>query len=249
MPRSRRVLVAGGTSGFGAAIVTRLCGCGDRVVFTGRDVERGRGLTAATGAAFAPCADLDAAAIDRLLHQAREGFGGLDGLVITVEARPVGRLSETTDETWDAVLDANLTAAFLLARDSLTLFGEQGGAIVTIASATAQWPDVELGAYSVSKRALEHLSRMLAVEGATKNIRVNCVLPGEVAVASGTAAGHPVRDSGEAPIPPLGRSLRPEDVAAAVEFFLGAEAAFCAGASLVVDGGLGAALRASRVRQ
>lgn len=249
MPRSRRVLVAGGTSGIGAAIVTRLCRCGDRVLFTGRDVERGRSLTATTGAAFAHCVDMDANAIDRLLHQTRQRLGGIDGLVIAIGARPVARLSETTDETWDAVLDANLTAAFLLARDSLALFGEQGGAIVTIASTTAQWPDVELGAYSVSKRALEHLSRMLAVEGATKNIRVNCVLPGEAAAASATVAGHPVRDSGEAPIPPLGRSIRPEDVAAAVDFFLGAEAAFCAGASLVIDGGLGAALRASQVRQ
>ncbi len=107
---------------------------------------------------------------------------------------------------------------------------------------------MELGAYSVSKRALLWLSQMLAVEGAPLGVRVNAVCPGDVGAGmSAFVNGRGPRDHGGALLPPAGRLGDPADVAAAVSFFLSADAAFCSGASLSVDGGMRAALRASKV--
>lgn len=247
--RDQRVLVTGGTSAIGRAIVERLGAEGCWVVFTGRDAERGAALAEATDTTFIEADVREPNAVELAIRKAAEVFDGLEGLVLGAGVLHEARISETTDEAWDAVMETNLVAPFRFARASMPLLrAGKGGAIVAIASGTALWTEMELGAYSVSKRALLWLSQMLAVEGAPQGVRVNAVCPGDVGAGmSAFVNGRGPRDHGSAMLPPAGRIGDPADVAGAVAFFLSADAGFCNGTSLTVDGGMRAALRASKV--
>ena len=245
---SRRVLVTGGTSGIGQAVVERLMEKGDQVVFTGRCRERGNALADTTGALFIKADICESGTVESIVKTAVDSLGGLDALVLSAGVLHRARISETRDEDWDQIMETNLIAPFLFARASLSQLAENGGAIVAVASGTALWTEMELGAYSVSKRALLWLTHVLSVEAALKNVRVNTVCPGDTEAGMMAVVGKDARELGAAAIPPLGRLAEPEDIAAAVDFFLGEEAAYCTGTSLLVDGGMRAALRASKVR-
>ena len=245
----QRALVAGGTSSIGGAVVRRLCARGCKVAFTGRNADKAAGLAKDTSASFLPCDARDETSVIKVAERVGEILGGLEGLVIALGALHTARLSETSDDAWDTVIETNVMAPFFFAKACLPLLAEQGGAIVTIGSGSAYWPELELGAYSVSKRALMCMTQILAVECALKGITANCVNPGEMVSQMSTLAGPPLSDIGVTPTPPIGRKAQAEDVAAAVDYFLTVDTGFCTGASLTVDGGLRAALRAAKVRQ
>ena len=249
MTSARRVLVTGGTSAVGRAIVERLVGKGDSVVVNGRSGDRGAALAEATGAVFVPGDIREPGAVESIVRAAEKSLGGLDGLVLGAGVLHTARISETSDAAWDTVLETNLIAPFLFARACMPMLAAGDGAIVAVASGTAQWTEMELGAYSVSKRALLWMTQMLAVEGAPQGVTANAVCPGDTAGGMASLAPEPaLRDLGPPIKPPLGRFTAPADVAAAVDFFLGEEAAFCTGASLAVDGGMRASLRAGKVQ-
>jgi NAD(P)-dependent dehydrogenase (short-subunit alcohol dehydrogenase family) len=247
--RDQRVLVTGGTSPIGRAVVERLSAKGAWVAFTGRDAERGAALAAETDTTFVEVDVREPEAIELAIRRTDDVFDGLEGLVLGAGVLHEGRVSETSDAAWDAVMETNLVAPFRFARACMPLLrAGKGGAIVGIVSGTALWTEMELAAYSVSKRALLWLTQMLAVEGAPQNVRVNAVCPGDVEPGMSTFVnGRGPRDHGAPLLPPAGRLGAPRDVAGAVAFFLSDEAAFCNGATLVVDGGMRAALRASKV--
>lgn len=248
MVEPRRVLVTGGTSAVGSAIVERLVEKGDNVVVTGRSGDRGAALAEATGAVFVPGDIREPGVVETIVRAAEKSLGGLDGLVLAAGVLHTARISETSDAAWDAVLETNLIAPFQFARACMPMLAPGGGAIVAVASGTAQWTEMELGAYSVSKRALLWMTQMLAVEGAPQGVTANAVCPGDTAGGMTSLASWPApRGLGPPVTPPLGRFTTPADVAAAVDFFLGVDAAFCTGASLTVDGGMRASLRAGKV--
>ena len=244
----RRVLIAGGASGIGRGIVERLCRAGSRVAFTGPSQRQGAATAGETGAAFLAADTADPAAIRASARQAAERLGGLDGLVLAAGVMHEARISMTSDDEWDRIIDANLIAPLRYVQACFPLLRREGGAIVAVASGAALWPEMELGAYSVSKRALLWMVQMTAVEGAPHGVRANAVCPGDT--ESGMTAfmnGRPHRGRAEPRLPPAGRPASPADVAAAVAFLLSDDAAFCTGASLLVDGGMRAALRVHRV--
>ena len=244
----QRVLVTGGTSGIGTGIVEHLCGERARVVFTGRSQERGSALARATGANFVPADLASSEAIDDMVAEAVRSLGGLDGLVLSAAVLHQARVSETSDAEWDELIDVNVVAPFILARACLARLRESRGAIVAIASGTAQWTEMDLGAYSVSKRALMWMAQMLAVEVAGDGVRVNAVCPGDTSAGmTALVDGRGSRRDGSPLTPPIGRPATALDVARAVAFLLSPETEFCSGAVLTVDGAMRAALRAHRV--
>ena len=249
MKESRRVLVTGGTSATGRAIVERLTTQGDRVVFGGRSHERGTAIAEATGAVFIPSDICEPGVVENIVQGAEDVLDGMDSLVLCAGVLHRARLSETEDADWDTVMETNLIAPFLFARTCMPMLKVSGGAIVAVASGTALWTEMELGAYSVSKRALLWMTQMLSVEAALQGITVNAVCPGDTATGMTSFAINPMaQDHGVPTTPPLGRLAEPADVAAAVAFFLSDDGSFCNGTSLVVDGGMHAALRACKVR-
>jgi NAD(P)-dependent dehydrogenase (short-subunit alcohol dehydrogenase family) len=247
MTRSQRVLVAGGTSAIGTAIVETLRRQDAHVVFTGRNDERGKAIAERADATYLRAEARDLAQVRGSVHTALDVLGGLDALVLTTGVLHEGPLSHTPDAVWDELININLLANFAYATECLPALREAGGgAIVTVCSAAAVWPDISTGAYAVSKRALLMLSEMLSMEGARAGVRVNVVCPGDTADGmSAIVDGRPaVLPAAPLPRPPLGRFTKPSDVADAVTYFLSESASFCTGATLVVDGGMRAADRA-----
>ncbi len=245
----RRVLVTGGTGAIGGAVVERLRTTGADVVITGRNRARGEELAHQTGTRFVRGDVSEPGAVAEIVTDALAALGGLDGLVLAAGVLHRAPLSETTDAAWDAVIETNVIAPFLFARACLPALSDGGGAIVAIASGTADWPEVELGAYSVSKRALLWMTRMLAVEGATRGVRANAICPGHTSAGMGSLVGGEDPVGRPPPVPPSGDHTTTSEVAEAVAYLLSDAAAGSTGAALSIDGGMLAALRAARVRQ
>jgi NAD(P)-dependent dehydrogenase (short-subunit alcohol dehydrogenase family) len=246
----RRTLVTGGTSGIGAAIVERLRSEGAAVVFTGRDATRGEEAASRTGATFVQADSREPDTVRRSVEAAVETLGGLDAVVLNAGVLHDSPLSETTDEAWDAVLETNLVGPYLYATACLPeLRRAGGGSIVAISSDAGVWPETAIGAYSVSKRALNWLVQMLAMEAGPHGIRVNAVCPGDTAPGMASfVSGRVEPGSAEGWLtPPIGRIGTAADVAAAVAFFLSADSSFCNGSVLLVDGGMRASVYASSV--
>jgi NAD(P)-dependent dehydrogenase (short-subunit alcohol dehydrogenase family) len=244
----KAALVTGGTAGIGLAIAERLAREGSRVVVTGRDETRGRAAAARLGEAgrFVAADAADAGAVERSVADALEALGRLDVLVNNAGIALTERLIDTPIEHFDRLMAANVRGCFLYARACMPALVETRGSMVHIASDAGLRGEQPIGAYSVTKAAVVMLAKMLALDGASDGVRSNCVCPG--ATAPGMLhlgpASDPERgdDASTWPMAPLGRVGRAEDVAAAVAYLAGDEAAFVSGAVLLVDGANGAGL-------
>ena len=245
------MLVTGGTSGIGTAIVGRLAGDGHSVAFTGRDATRGDAVAAQHGARFVPADARDPAAVEASLGTAADALGGLDALVVNHGAIVDAPLLETTDEQWDALLETNVVAAFDYAVGSLPLLERSGRASITlIASDAGVWGEPSIGAYSITKRCAIMLAQMLAIEGGPRGVRANAVCPGDIEPGMrSTSSGYLDREATTEGWlrPPVGRIGQAADVAGAVAWLISPDAAFVNGAALLVDGGMRASLRSFEV--
>ena len=142
--------------------------------------------------------------------------------------KPIGAL---TLAEWSAVMATNLTATFLLVRAAEGLLRAARGSVVTIASTRAHMSEPNTESYSASKGGLVALTHALAVSLGPE-VRANVVSPGWIDVR-----GEPLSAADHAQHP-AGRVGRPEDVAAAVSWLVGAESGFVTGAEFVIDGGM-----------
>lgn len=172
-------------------------------------------------------------------------LGGVDVLHNNVGVAVTGGALDTTPEAWDRAMDVNLRAMFLTIQATIpTMLAQGSGAIVNISSmAGLRWNGYAYLGYAVSKAGVNHLTRMVAMEYASRGIRANAVLPGKVMTPMVTQQiASQYEDEAEmarsrARAVPMQRMGSAWDVARAAVFLASDEAAFITGVCLPVDGG------------
>lgn len=229
-------LVTGGTGGIGGAIARALRDAGADVLATGLGAAEVR---AAEG--NADFAGIQVRALDVADDRAVAGLAaGLDRLDILVNGAGmiVRAGGEFEVETFQRVVEVNLTGAMRLATACRPLLARRGGAIVNIASMLSFFGSGAAPAYSASKGGIAQLTKSLAIAWAPDGIRVNAVAPGWIETAlTGPLREDPARSAAIVARTPLGRWGRPEDIGGAVVFLCSDAAAFVTGVVLPVDGG------------
>jgi NAD(P)-dependent dehydrogenase (short-subunit alcohol dehydrogenase family) len=243
--QGKHVLVTGGTTGIGFAIAERFLREGARVVVTGRNQELGLRAEAAlrdVGQSWFIAADAgDPAAVARSADLAVEYLGALDVLVNNAGIGVEASLLRTPLADYDRVMDVNVRGCFLYARAAYPHLVRRRGCMIHIASDAGIWGEQSIGLYSVSKAAVVMLGKMLALEGGPDAVRSNVLCPGDTwpgmrHMAPPGEADRP--ESGDWPVPPIGRIGEARDVAAAAVFYASDEAEFITGTTLLVDGGM-----------
>ena len=243
----KNVIVTGAGQGIGLAIAERFADEGADVMVIGRRpgplealVSR---LEARGGAAWLHSADVsDSAAVDAAVAAASERWGRVDVLVNNAGIAEEKDFLEIEDEGWDAVVATNLRGVFLMSQRVARLQAAAGGgAIVHIASIDASGGDGPYASYNASKAGLLGLNRTMALELGKHGIRVNCVSPGFTHTEM-TEVGVPpgMMDylSNRFDRVPLGRLVRPDEIAAACAFLASEDASAITGIDLTVDCGL-----------
>ncbi len=237
-------VVTGASRGIGEAIARAMLAAGaDGVVVTGRRQETVEAVAADLGPRAVPLAgnvrDVDHAA--EAVALAVERFGSCALLVNNAGTNPsAGALTDVEMAAVDATWEVNQRAPLVWARAAWHGWMKaHGGSIVSVGSVGGLAPGPMIGAYNVSKAALHHLTRQLALELAP-GVRVNAVAAAVVRTRLSEAlwAADP---EGAARSHPLGRLGEPEDVARATVFLLSDAADWISGVILPVDGGLSGA--------
>jgi NAD(P)-dependent dehydrogenase (short-subunit alcohol dehydrogenase family) len=184
--------------------------------------------------------DEDAALLTRT---AVKRFGGLDILVNNAGISAYGLATDTSDETWDRVLDVNLKGVFLCSKYAIPEMLKRGkGSIVNTSSINGIRGNYGIVAYAASKGGVVALTMSMALDYATRNIRVNCVCPAAIETPMYEASLKHVSDPEEyrgklIAKHPMGRLGKAEEVAAAILFLAGDAASYITGVSLPIDGG------------
>jgi dehydrogenase/reductase SDR family member 4 len=238
-------VVTGSTRGIGLATARLLARCGAVVVVSSRKADACNAVCAeliASGARATAIAAHVGREEDcrRLILETQSRFGRIDIVVANAAVNPVfGAVSELGDESWQKVLDTNLTGAWRLARRALPMIAAQGGgAMVFVSSINGRLGVPRAGAYGVSKAGVEQLTRQLAIEWGDKNVRINAVAPGTTRTDMIRAlAADPAFMAAVEARTPLKRIGEPEDVAAAIAFLASNAARHISGQVLTVDGG------------
>jgi len=182
--KDRVVVVTGASSGIGEACAVAFVEKGAKVVLAARRAERLSGLVERLGdAALAVTTDVtDEAAVQNLFDQAVTKFGTVDVLINNAGIADSTAVYEMSLETWQQVIETNLTSAFLCSRAAFRVMKDKGrGRILNIGSISARVPRQNSPAYAASKWGLDGLTRSLAIDGREFNIAASIFHPGIVA--------------------------------------------------------------------
>ncbi|MFD5695203.1 SDR family oxidoreductase [Streptomyces rubiginosohelvolus] len=241
--KDRVYIVTGATRGLGNATARALAADGAKVIITGRDEKSVEEAAAELGGEVLGLAadNADPSAAQRLVDTARERFGRLDGILVSVGGPAPGFLADNTDDQWQTAFETVFLGAVRLARTAAAALGE-GGVIGFVLSGSVHEPIPGLTISNGLRPGLAGFAKSLADELGPRGIRVVGVLPAridtdrvrELDALSGDAEA--ARTANEARIP-LRRYGTPEEFGKTAAFLLSPAASYLTGIMVPVDGG------------
>lgn len=251
----KAALVAGGTKGIGFGAARRLAQGGAGVVIGGTEPDaesaaaelRTEGLSVRFAKMDVRSSEDVRAAVELTVRT----FGKLDVLVNSAGVQRYGDAVQTSEETWDEVLDVNLRGMFLCCKYAIPEMRKAGGgAIVNVSSVQAFASQKSVVAYAASKGGINAMTRAMALDHAHENIRVNAVCPGSVDTPMLRWAADRFKGADEmervlddwGKMHPIGRVGTVREVAELIAFLAGPRASFITGGEYAIDGGMLAAL-------
>jgi NAD(P)-dependent dehydrogenase (short-subunit alcohol dehydrogenase family) len=214
------VMVADASERGGKETVEQICSAGGKGLFARLDVSK-------------------AEEVKQVVDRTVEELGGLDVVFNGAGILTYGTALETTEDAWNRMMAVNLTGTFLCSKAALGHMVARGrGAIINVASTTgAHDVCAHAAAYVSSKGGVTMLTRSMAVDYATRGIRVNAICPGPTDTPMLRNALTPQELEAFAKTFPMKRLGQPEEIAAAALFLASEDASFVTGALLYVDGG------------
>jgi NAD(P)-dependent dehydrogenase (short-subunit alcohol dehydrogenase family) len=232
-------VVTGGLSGIGAAIAKRMAGEGATVVAADRSTEI---ITLGSGQLLPLHVDVqDPSSVDSMMRAVIASYGRLDCMVNSAGIGSDIPFLQTSLESFDRILSVNLRGTFIVGQSAARAMKESGGgSIVNIASVSGITGNAGRSAYGASKWGVVGLSRVMAIDLANLNIRVNVIAPGAVETPLVDQMLPDLEARQWTEHTPLHRYARPEEVAGSAVFLCSGDASFITGHVLVVDGGFSA---------
>jgi 3-oxoacyl-[acyl-carrier protein] reductase len=229
----RVVLITGGSRGIGLATAQRFRALGDRVAITYNSSPPPEGFFAVK------CDVTSSADVDDAFKAVEQHFGTVEILVSNAGMTKDMLLLRMSEDDFTEVIDANLTAAYRVAkRAAQGMLKARKGRIIFVSSVVGLLGSAGQANYSASKSGLVGLARSIARELGSRSITANVVAPGPVATDMLAALSEDRREALTAAVP-LGRLASPDEIAGTIAFLASADAAFVTGAIIPVDGGLG----------
>lgn len=244
------VIVTGGAKGIGEAAVKAFSAEGASVVIA--DVDDAAGMALARSLPRATFVHTDVSKMadaERAVRVAEETYGGLDALFSNAGIQTYGRIEDVTEEDYERGMGVNFKGHVWMCKYAVPALRRRGGgAIVCTSSVQALATQTTVPIYAASKAATLTLVKAIAMDHAHEGIRINAVLPGSVdtpmlrgaAASFGPDVDATVAQWGK--MHPIGRVIKPEEVARLVLFLCSDEARACTGAAYLIDGGLMARL-------
>src|SRR5260221_4726961 len=243
----RAALVTGASYGIGAATAIGLAEDGFDVAVTDLAIapleKPVAAINAAGGRAVPMALDLrDQGSVERVVREAVGSLGGLDVLVNNAGVPSLGKQAiDVTREAWDGVIAVNLTGTFFMSREMgrYLIEARRPGAVISLASTHGAVGFAGASAYGIAQAGVSHLTKMLAIDWAPHNIRVNAVAPGTTPTESrAPSLTDPRRRELMLNRIPLKRFAEIAEVAGAIRYLASPQAAYITGHTLLVDGGL-----------
>ena len=230
---SKVVLITGGSRGIGLACAQRFVAQGERVAVTYNSSPPPEGLFAVK------CDVTDPESVDAAFKAVEAEFGPVEVLVSNAGITKDGLLLRMSEADFSTVVDANLTAAYRVAkRATQGMLRARAGRIIFMSSVVALLGSAGQANYAASKAGLVGLARSLARELGSRSITVNVVAPGPVETDMTAALGDKRLAELTAAVP-LARMASADEIAGVVVFLASPDAAYITGAVIPVDGGLG----------
>jgi 3-oxoacyl-[acyl-carrier protein] reductase len=239
----RVALVTGASQGIGRACALKLAKDGAAVAVAARNQEKLNELVAeiTAGGGKAAAFPLDVSDEEQIksgVKAAIAQFGKIDILVNNAGITRDQLVMRMKRADWDAVLQTNLTSAYLCIQQVIgSMLKQRWGRIINISSVFGQMGQAGQANYAASKAGLIGLTMAIAREVGSRNITCNAIAPGFIETAMTAVLGDEFKQSAVQQIP-LGRVGSPEDVAAAVAFLASDDAAYITGHVLNVNGGM-----------
>ena len=240
----RVALVTGGNGGIGLGMAQGLAAAGARVLVVGRDAGKNAAALAALGAGHgAFVADVTVEAECRAaVAEAEARFGRLDVLMNNAGGNRRIRPETVELADWSAVLDMNLTSAYLMSRAAHPLLRRQGGKVVNIGSLLSLFGTAASPAYAAAKGGIVQFTKVLATAWAVDGIQANAILPGwvDTALTEGARAQDPALYERVLARTPAGRWGAAGDFAGIAVFLASSASDWVTGTAIPVDGGFAA---------